>query len=166
MAGKKTAGDISDGTAQTSGETITASFSPYAQQGHDDISDRVGGNQIIEDNGTIARDLDPAYANEEGYKGNWGHGLDDALGEKINGKNLKDYIKDDVLVKMRKMRINKISAQNVRTRDFSDVADFNGNIIGHADSSGNILNSNGTRIGSVSNGVAYDNSGRVIGQLI
>ena len=166
MAGKKTAGDIRDGTAQTSGETITATFSEYAQQGHDDISDRVGGNQIIEDNGTIARDLDPAYANEEGYKGDLLHGANGVLGEKINGKNLKDYLKDDVLVKMRKMRINKISAQNVRTRDFSDVADFNGNIIGHADSSGNILNSNGTRIGSVSNGVAYDNSGRVIGQLI
>ena len=86
--------------------------------------------------------------------------------EEIKTQSVKSDIKDDVLVKMRKMRINKISAQNVRTRDFSDVADFNGNIIGHADSSGNILNSNGTRIGSVSNGVAYDNSGRVIGQLI
>ena len=164
--GRKTAGDIRNGTAQTSGETITASFSEYAKQGHDDISDRIGGNQIIEDNGTIARDLDPAHAGEDGYKGDLLYGLDKATGEKINGKNVKDYVKDDVLVKMRKKRVNKIGTQDVRTRDLSDVADFNGNIIGQADSSGNILNSSGTRIGSVSGGIAYDSSGHIIGTII
>ena len=164
--GRKTAGDIRDGSAQTAGVRTTVTFSEYAQKGHDDISDRVGGNQIIEENGTIARDLDPAYAGEDGYKGDLLYGLDKATGEKINGKNLKDYVKDDVLVKMRKKRVNKISTQDARTRDLFDIADFNGNIIGQVDSSGTVIGRSGTRIGSVSNGVAYDSLGHVIGQVI
>ena len=67
---------------------------------------------------------------------------------------------------MRKKRVNKISTQDTRTRDLFDIADFNGNIIGQVDSSGTVIGRNGTRIGSVSNGVAYDSRGHVIGQVI
>ena len=164
--GRKTEGDIRDGSAKTAGEKTTASFSEYAQRGHDHISDRIDGNQIIEKNGTVARDLDPAHAGEDGYKGDLFQGFDAQTREKVNGKNMKDYIKDDVLVKMRHKGANRLHTSTSHTVDTLDVADFNGNIIGQADASGNILNSNGTSIGRISNGMAYDSSGRLIGKIL
>lgn len=46
------------------------------------------------------------------------------------------------------------------------VADDNGNIIGRADGSGTVTGNSGTRIGTVSGGIAYDSRGRPIGHVI
>ncbi len=164
--GRKTTGDIRDGSAKISDEKTTVSFSEYAQDGHNHISDKFAGNQIIEENGTVARDLDPAYASVDGYKGNLFQGFDSQTREKVNGKNMKDYIKDDVLVKMRQKGVTRLHTSANRMVNTFYVADFSGNIIGRANASGSVLNSNGVSIGRVNNGMAYDNSGRLIGKII
>ncbi len=166
-SGYKTEGDLRKGAAQTVGERTVYKFSEFAQQGHDHFTDKIDGNQIIENDGTIARDLNPAFDGLDGYKGDLLFGLDDLAGiQNINGQNVKDYVRDNILKKGRNKKTNKLNSNFDWTMDSFYVADDNGNIIGRVDSSGAITGKNGVNIGNVSGGIAYDYSGHPIGRVI
>ena len=167
-SGYKTEGDLRKGAAKTVGEKTIYKFSEYAQKGHDHFADKIDGNQIIENDGTIARDMDPAFAGLDGYKGDLLFGLDDLAGvQNIKGQDARNYVRDEILKKGRNRRTNKLTDSNIDwTMDSFYVADDNGNIIGRVDGSGAISGKNGINIGSVSGGIAYDHTGRPIGHVI
>ena len=155
------------GAAKTVGEKTVYKFSAFAQQGHDHFADKIDGNQIIENNGDIARDMDPTFAGLDGYKGDLLFGLDDLAGvQNINGQSARDYVRDNILKKGRIRKTNKLNSDIDWTMDSFYVADNNGNIIGRVDSSGTIAGNSGANIGTVSGGIAYDHSGHPIGRVI
>ena len=166
-SGYKTEGDLRKGAAKTVGEKTVYKFSAFAQQGHDHFADKIDGNQIIENNGDIARDMDPTFAGLDGYKGDLLFGLDDLAGvQNINGQSARDYVRDNILKKGRIRKTNKLNSDIDWTMDSFYVADNNGNIIGRVDSSGTIAGNSGANIGTVSGGIAYDHSGHPIGRVI
>lgn len=165
--GYKTEGDLRKGQAKTVGERTIYKFSQFAQQGHDHFADKMDGNQIVENDGTIARDMNPAFAGLDGYKGDLLYGLDDLAGvQNIKGQSTRDYVRDEILKKGRIKKTNKMASDIDLTMDSFYVADDNGNIIGRVDGSGNLSNSHGVSIGTVSGGIAYDSAGNSIGHVI
>ncbi len=165
--GYKTEGDLRKGLAKTAGEKTVYKFSQFAQQGHDHFADKMDGNQIIENDGTIARDMDPAFAGHDGYKGDLLYGLDDFAGiQNIKGQSARDYVRDEILKKGRIKKTNKLSSDIDWTMDSFYVADDQGNIIGRVDGSGNISGNSGSSIGTVTGGIAYDFSGHPIGRVL
>ncbi len=165
--GVSTGGDIRKGGVKTTGETTLFKYSAYAQQGHDSVIDKMDGNQIVEKDGTIAADLDPVNAGKDWYKGDLLFGMDEFSGiTTLEGKSAKDYVHQDVFAKGREKKTNKFKTHIDWTMDSFYVADDNGNIIGRADGSGTVTGNSGTRIGTVSGGIAYDSRGRPIGHVI
>lgn len=149
-SGYKTEGDLRKGAAKTVGEKTIYKFSEYAQKGHDHFADKIDGNQIIENDGTIARDMDPAFAGLDGYKGDLLFGLDDLAGvQTINGQSTRDYVRDNILKKGRIKKTNKLNSDIDWTMDSSYIADRKGNIIGRMMSDGNILDNQGNILGRV-----------------
>ena len=165
--GYKTQGNLRKGQASTIGEQTIYKFSDYAQKGHDHFANKIDGNQILERNGAVAQDMDPAFAGRDGYKGDLFFGLDDLAGvQNMNGQNTKDYVRDNILRRGRIKRTNKLNSNIDWTMDTFYVADDNGNIIGRVDASGAIFGNSGTNIGSVTGGIAYDHSGTQIGRVL
>lgn len=166
-AGASTGGDIRKGGVKTTGETTLFKYSAYAQQGHDSVIDKMDGNQIVEKDGTIAADLDPVNAGKDWYKGDLLFGMDEFSGiTTLDGKSAKDFVLQDVFANGRGHHTNKLKTHIDWTMDSFYVADDNGNIIGRADGSGTVTGNSGTRIGTVSGGIAYDSRGRPIGHVI
>ncbi len=157
-SGLKTEGDIRKGTAQTAAEKTIFKYSAKAQAGHDSVIDKWDGNQVVEENGAIAGDIDPRELL---------FGMDEIAGlTNVGGVAMKDFVKDGILAKGRKEHTNKMRSKIDWTMEAPYVADDNGNIIGRADAGGSVTGNSGTHIGSVIGGVAYDSSGHIIGHVI
>lgn len=185
-SGKKTAGDIRNGAKILSSQTVQK-YSDFAQKGHDSFTSKFDDNQIVDRQGNIAQDVDILYAGNKDYKGDLFAGMRNGICgiDQIDGKSVKDYVHQDILVRNRRARANKFTADPGRvpprgsgaassrtgsvedlTRTFLDIADGTGRIIGKVDASNVVFGLSGTRIGSVSGGIAYDMSGTQIGYVL
>jgi len=155
IRGKKTEGDLFKGQARTADEVTTFNYSDEVQAKHDHIISDLDGNQVVEADGTIANDVNDLLDGMDSFAG-----LDN-----VNGIPMKDFIKDKMLAEGRRRRTNKLHTNIDWTRDYRNISDGQGNIIGRIDATGNVFIAGGGTA-TVSGDSVIDASGVVIGHIL
>lgn len=98
--GLKTAGDLLGGGVVTGNEKTTFSYAKDVLEGHDSILSALDGNQVVEEDGSIASDINAA---------DFIWGTDDIAGiDNVNGIGMSDFIVNNILAEGRRRRSNKM----------------------------------------------------------
>ena len=139
-------------------ETTSFSFSKEVTKHYDVITAPDGTKQVVDENGK----LDPAIAKKILC------GMDDFFGKKsIGGKNIDDFLREDILGYGRKHKTNKMSTNLDMHDDFYYIGNKNGKTIATYDPNTNTITSSCTPpVDYIRNGIAYDSSGNVLGYVI
>lgn len=131
---------------------MTTKYSAYAMQEHDDILATTDGNQVVERNGSIAADLNPANAGMSGYKGNLMMGMNNILGvQNIGGIAAEDYMRNNIFAEGRRRKTNKFKTNfNIdNERAVSFIANNNSDIIATIDVGGVVRDLSGTVLAGI-----------------